>query len=191
MRRFWISLVLATMASAPLDGAWAEPEFVNGLVIPGDTIDATGKPGANAGRFGAFSDIYYDPIRKEWWALSDRGPGGGVLDYATRVQRFTVDVHPVTQVAGPNPQRDVYVDFQGGSHQRDIDSPTMLNGVFVGPVPAGFTLIPAVLHAFKASANDLAGYVRPGQEGHKRHGGHNDDEECDDDDRDGDDDDRD
>jgi hypothetical protein len=38
----------------------------------------------NTGRVGFFSDIYYDPNRSEWWALSDRGPGGGALDYATR-----------------------------------------------------------------------------------------------------------
>ena len=59
-------------------------------------FDASGEPGANAGRFGHFSDIYYDPNRHEWWALSDRGPGGGLIDYATRVQRFDVDVHPIT-----------------------------------------------------------------------------------------------
>jgi Esterase-like activity of phytase len=96
MRRFWLSIALAAIASAPSCGAWAEPTFVNGVVIPGDTLDATRKPGANAGRLGFFSDLYYDPVREEWWALSDRGPGGGVLDYATRVQRFTLDVHPVT-----------------------------------------------------------------------------------------------
>ena len=76
--------------------ASAQPAFVNGLVIPGSTLDATGEPGANEGRFGAFSDIYYDNIRNEWWALSDRGPGGGLLDYQTRLQRFTVLVNPIT-----------------------------------------------------------------------------------------------
>ena len=69
-------------------------------MIPGDTLDATRQPGANGGRFGFFSDLYYDPIREEWWALSDRGPGGGVLDYETRVQRFTLDVHPKTGQIG-------------------------------------------------------------------------------------------
>ena len=43
-------------------------------------------------RLGYFSDIYYDPARKQWWGLSDRGPGGGVLQYDTRVQRFEVDI---------------------------------------------------------------------------------------------------
>jgi len=95
MPRLLVVLVTA-VAILQSPGVWAEPTFVNGLVIPGDTLDATQRPGANAGRLGFFSDIYYDPQRNEWWALSDRGPGGGVLDYATRVQRFTIDVHPVT-----------------------------------------------------------------------------------------------
>jgi hypothetical protein len=74
----------------------------------------------------------------------------------------------------------VYVDFNGGSVQRDIDRPTMLNGQEVGPVPAGFVLLPGVLHAYKASASDLAGYVPPQQD--RRGHGHDDD--CDDDDQD-------
>jgi hypothetical protein len=76
--------------------AWAQPTFVNGIRISGSLLDATGVPGANGGRFGHFSDIYYDPNRHEWWALSDRGPGGGLLDYATRLQRFDIDIHPLT-----------------------------------------------------------------------------------------------
>ena len=56
----------------------AQPVFVNGLVIPGNRLDATRQPGANGGRLGFFSDIYYDPSTDEWWALSDRGPGGGL-----------------------------------------------------------------------------------------------------------------
>jgi hypothetical protein len=88
--------ILAALLSALAQGAWAQPTFVNGLVIPGDSLDDTEQPGANAGRLGMFSDIYYDPAREEWWALSDRGPGGGLIDYATRLQRFTLRVDAVT-----------------------------------------------------------------------------------------------
>lgn len=70
----------------------ADPAFINGLVIPGNAVDDTGIASANGGRLGFFSDIYYDPKREQWWALSDRGPGGGVLPYETRVQRFKIDV---------------------------------------------------------------------------------------------------
>lgn len=91
MRRFVTVPLLAAALLAPAAQVLAQPTFVNGLMIGGATLDATGVPGANAGRLGFFSDLYYDPMRREWWALSDRGPGGGVLDYATRLQR--VDVH--------------------------------------------------------------------------------------------------
>jgi hypothetical protein len=87
---------LVTVLFATALPASAQPAFVNGLVIPGNTLDATGVPGANAGRFGFFSDIYYDVNRDEWWALSDRGPGGGFLDYPTRVQQFTIDIDQST-----------------------------------------------------------------------------------------------
>ncbi len=96
MRRFCQSLCFAVIFLARVPEVFAQPAFVNGLVIRGNTLDATQQPGANAGRFGFFSDIYYDPWRNEWWALSDRGPGGGLYDYATRVQRFTLNVNPLT-----------------------------------------------------------------------------------------------
>jgi hypothetical protein len=74
----------------------AQTVFVNGLRVPGTVLDATKQPGANGGRFGFFSDIYYEPNRNEWWALSDRGPGGGLIPYATRLTRFNIDINPLT-----------------------------------------------------------------------------------------------
>jgi hypothetical protein len=84
---------LALSASAP---AFAEPVFVNGITVPANTLDLSGDPITLNQRVGMFSDLYYDPIRNEWWGLSDRGAGGGTLPYDTRVQRFTVDVNPST-----------------------------------------------------------------------------------------------
>lgn len=79
-----------SLASA---SASAAPQFVNGLVLDGSAVDASGGTAVNDGRLGFFSDIYFDAARNEWWALSDRGPGGGTLDYETRVHRFTIDVN--------------------------------------------------------------------------------------------------
>ena len=81
-------LLLATNANAV-------PTFVNGLALDGGAGDQFGT-GANTGRIGYFSDIYYDPNRNEWWGLSDRGPGGGTISYETRVQRFTINVDSLT-----------------------------------------------------------------------------------------------
>ncbi len=96
MRHPLRSICLAVILVAQAVASAADPVFVNGLKFSGGLLDATGKPGANAGRLGFFSDIYYDPNRDEWWALSDRGPGGGLLSYATRLQRFTLQVNPLT-----------------------------------------------------------------------------------------------
>jgi hypothetical protein len=94
MRRLHSSIVCALLlAAAPLA---ADPVFVNGLRFRGSRTDVTGDPSPNGGRLGFFSDLYYDPIREEWWALGDRGPGGGVLDYQTRVQRIALDVDHLT-----------------------------------------------------------------------------------------------
>ncbi len=97
MRRC-LSILLGIVSIALIDATtlFAQPAFVNGIVIRGDRLDATRQPGANGGRFGFFSDIYYDPATDEWWALSDRGPGGGLISYGTRVQRFSIDVNPFT-----------------------------------------------------------------------------------------------
>src|SRR5262245_38028127 len=87
----YVSVLVAVAAVA--SPGHAAPSFVYGLALPGDLQDKA----ANAkDRVGYFSDLYYDPNRNEWWGLSDRGPGGGVLSYGTRVQRFTLDIHPAT-----------------------------------------------------------------------------------------------
>jgi hypothetical protein len=70
---------------------FSEAVYQNGLTLDGGGLDlSTGT--STERRLGYFSDIYYDPSRKQWWGLSDRGPGGGVLQYDTRVQRFEVDI---------------------------------------------------------------------------------------------------
>ena len=97
MRRFCFLLgSLAALALGQASTVSAGPVFVNGILIPGDYPDATNQTGANNGRFGFFSDIYYNPKLNQWWSLSDRGAGGGLLAYNTRLSRFQINVHPVT-----------------------------------------------------------------------------------------------
>lgn len=74
-------------------------QFVNGLAIPSDTPDRSAGTDFDR-RLGFFSDLYYDAARNEYWGVSDRGPGGGVLAYNTRVQRFTLDVDRATGRVG-------------------------------------------------------------------------------------------
>ncbi|MBL8277664.1 MAG: esterase-like activity of phytase family protein [Pelomonas sp.] len=90
-----IALTAVASASAMAANSVSNASFVNGIALPGSLLDlSTGSDFDR--RVGFFSDIYYDRARNEWWGLSDRGPGGGVLPYDTRVQRFTLNVNPVT-----------------------------------------------------------------------------------------------
>ncbi len=90
------TLLAAATLALFVSAGQAAPAFVNGLAIDGNTVDAGGGTAVNDGRMGFFSDLYYDPQRKEWWALSDRGPGGGTLHYETRIHRFKLDVNPAS-----------------------------------------------------------------------------------------------
>jgi hypothetical protein len=85
-----LALCIGPHAGA-LAGTVTGTGFVNGLALDGGAVDLSSGSAAER-RLGYFSDLYYDATRGEWWGLSDRGPGGGVLNYETRVQRFTVDV---------------------------------------------------------------------------------------------------
>lgn len=93
MRRVFVTTTLGLSLLGTAAHIGAQPAFVNGIAIDGAALDATAIAGANGGRLGFFSDLYFDPVRDEWWALSDRGPGGGVLDYATRAQRISLRVN--------------------------------------------------------------------------------------------------
>jgi hypothetical protein len=93
----WKPLIALACAAGCLGAvpARAGPSFVNGLMLDGAAFDEAIGSTANERRLGYFSDLYYDPNRGEWWGLSDRGPGGGLIAYDTRVQQFRLNVNPV------------------------------------------------------------------------------------------------
>ena len=101
-KTLWLSALPILLAVTALA---SEPALVNVVPIPGDSIDARKlKPGetsgANVNRLGFFSDLFYDRKTGYWYALSDRGPGGGLLEYATRVQRMRIPVNRHTESVG-------------------------------------------------------------------------------------------
>jgi hypothetical protein len=108
------SLALAAALAAGA-AAHAAPTFVNALVIDGAVLDASGGSAVNDGRLGFFSDIYYDSQRDEWWALSDRGPGGGTLRYETRLHRFKIDIDPASGAISNFQILKTIIFRQGGS----------------------------------------------------------------------------
>lgn len=105
------TLAMAAMTAAHA-GTLTSAQFVNGLAIDGAATDLSAGSAADR-RLGFFSDIYYDPLRNEWWGLSDRGPGGGVLNYETRVQRFSIDIAPNGLISNFQVRQTVRFSDQG------------------------------------------------------------------------------
>ncbi|MCX7892123.1 MAG: esterase-like activity of phytase family protein [Burkholderiales bacterium] len=138
MRHGILSALLAGLVLSA--AAHASPVFVNGLALPGSLSDLSGGSGLNA-RLGYFSDIYYDPNRREWWGLSDRGPGGGVLSYETRVQRFTLDVNPTTGAVS-NFQVVQTIKFANGGQAMNGLAPNPVNVLGNAFDPEGFVVNP-------------------------------------------------
>lgn len=134
------ALALSLTLPAALAGTVTSASFVNGLALDGGATDASTTGTAAERRLGYFSDLYYDPIRKEWWGLSDRGPGGGLLNYDTRVQRFTLDVAANGAIS----------NFQVAATVKFNDAGAAMNGIAPNPGntlgrafdPEGFVINP-------------------------------------------------
>ncbi|WP_216351366.1 esterase-like activity of phytase family protein [Leptolyngbya sp. 'hensonii'] len=66
---------------------------MNSIEIPGNATDLSGQPaGTNTNQLSIGSDLYYDRANNVYYGLADRGPGGGVISYDTRVHKFSLDV---------------------------------------------------------------------------------------------------
>lgn len=123
------ALSLALLAPAVQAAQWS---LVSVLETPADTPDALRihgqEGGANINRFGFYSDLVYDRLSRNWFALSDRGPGGGVIDYATRVQRIGITFDPATgAIVQPVVNRTILFKNAGGELLNGLN-PQLLNG---------------------------------------------------------------
>ena len=91
MRNLLVAAAIASMLAAPASAV----TFVNSLAVPNGS-DLSGLPaGVNSNRFGGFgSDLIYDGATNSFFGMSDRGPGGGTIDYAPRLQNFSLSIDP-------------------------------------------------------------------------------------------------
>ena len=134
MRRYLISTsVIAFTATifAGASAAVAEPQLKTILELPGESTDLTKikkkeTGGAGINRNGFFSDIFYDTKTGDWYALSDRGPGGGLLSYETRVQKFTVTYNADGSISDYRIVKTI--PFRYGSEPFNGLNPSLLNG---------------------------------------------------------------
>lgn len=133
---------LVTTLSLPV---YAAPSFAGALVIEGSRLDASGGTLVNDGRLGFFSDLYYDAQRDEWWALSDRGPGGGTLHYETRVHKFKIDIDPASGAIS-NFQILKTLIFRKGGSALDGFSPDIGGPLGLAFDPEGIVVHPLTGH---------------------------------------------
>ncbi|QJR36758.1 esterase-like activity of phytase family protein [Gemmatimonas groenlandica] len=141
-RRWSLPLTVALAAAFTPVGAQTltSPSYVNGIAIEGSREDLAGSASL-FNRLGFFSDLYYDRNRNEWWAVSDRGPGGGVISYDTRMQRFTIDIDGNTgAISNFKVQQTVLFKSQGVPLNGLAPSPTNTLGNSLDP--EGIVVVP-------------------------------------------------
>jgi hypothetical protein len=133
-----LSLAISFGAELPSQAA---PQYINGLAIPGNLVDLSGGTSVNNGRFGTFSDLYYDPSQKQWWGLSDRGPGGGSLSYDTRMQRFSLDIDKTTGAISNFKIEETLLFRKGGLNLNGM-TPAVGSNLGLAFDPEGLVVLP-------------------------------------------------
>jgi hypothetical protein len=85
-------LLTTALTFALFSGNANAASFINALAISNGT-DFSGLPsGVNGNRLGGFgSDLVHRG--NEYFGMTDRGPGGGLLSYAPRIQVFSLDTN--------------------------------------------------------------------------------------------------
>jgi hypothetical protein len=93
------AIVLATLL-ASASAASATISYVNNVTIAGDATDLSMvsnppvsgiNPAFGGNRLSIGSDLWYDKASRTYWGITDRGPGGGVVEFAPRAHQFSFD----------------------------------------------------------------------------------------------------
>lgn len=118
----------ASLALAATTGSVHAASFVNALTVANGT-DFSGLPtGVNGNRFGGFgSDLIHRG--NEYFGMTDRGPGGGLLSYAPRIQVFTLNTNTATgAVSNFALSRTIVFTQADGTTPFNGQNPRLLNG---------------------------------------------------------------
>ncbi len=104
-------------------------ELVNTIEIPGEAVDLVPGIGANVNRLGMGSDLAYDRRSHTLYTLADRGPGGGVISYETRVHKAKVNFDGKTgKISNFRLQQTIKFKTADGFQPFNGLNPLLLNG---------------------------------------------------------------
>jgi len=122
------SVLLSVLSLVAGSGKAAAFTLVNNLTIPGEAKDLAPGSSPNQNRLGGFfSDLYYDRYSNVYYGLVDRGPGGGLINYNTRVQKFSLDVDSTTGAISGFKLLDTILFTNNGANYNGLN-PGLLNG---------------------------------------------------------------
>lgn len=86
-------MLIATVAAAVAVPASAAVTFAGSIDVAGSATDLSTLGNApNLNRLSFGSDLFYNPGNQTYYGISDRGPGGGTIDWAPRIEAFKLDV---------------------------------------------------------------------------------------------------
>lgn len=92
------SLALSTALASPANAAVS---FTGSTSFAGNATDLSGMaPAFGGNRLSIGSDLWYDSKSNSYWGNTDRGPGGGLIDFAPRVHNFSLDIASDGSVGG-------------------------------------------------------------------------------------------
>ena len=94
MRHRILATAVTALLATPVAAAIT---FTGQYSVAGETTDLSGISAAQGGNRLSFgSDLVFDRATNLYYGITDRGPGGGLVDYAPRVNAFRLKVDPVT-----------------------------------------------------------------------------------------------
>ncbi len=121
----WLGILSAVSFVASAHGA----ELVNTIVVSGGANDLVPGSGANVNRLGMGSDLAYDRRSHTLYTLADRGPGGGVISYETRLHKSKVNFDRRTgEISHFRLQETIKFKTTDGSQRFNGLNPLLLNG---------------------------------------------------------------
>ena len=89
-----LALALSGTASAAI-------VYTGQASFAGNATDLSGiAPAFGGNRLSIGSDLFYDAATNSYWGNTDRGPGGGVVDFAPRAHNFSLDIASDGSVSG-------------------------------------------------------------------------------------------
>jgi hypothetical protein len=108
--------------------AQAAITFTGAYSVAGAATDLSGiDPAQGGNRLSFGSDLFYDRATDLFYGITDRGPGGGVVDYAPRVNVFKLDTNSTTNAINNFVLQSSIVFKTGGQVFSGLN-PSLLNG---------------------------------------------------------------